>query len=51
MLVAFLLWKFIKKTKVVSLSEIPLLSALEQADQKDSDEYRDDSGSERIMPF
>lgn len=45
-----MLWKFIKKTNIVSLSDIPLLSALEQADQK-NDEYQEDSGSERIMPF
>ncbi|OAA67483.1 Amino acid/polyamine transporter I [Cordyceps fumosorosea ARSEF 2679] len=32
---AYLIWKRVKRTKVVKLSEIPLLAALEQAEQKD----------------
>lgn len=31
---AFLFWKFFKKTKFVSLDDVPLRTALEQADQK-----------------
>lgn len=31
---AYLVWKLVKGTKIVSLSEIPLHSALEQAEQK-----------------
>jgi amino acid transporter len=34
-LVAYLSWKFFKKTKIVSLKEIPLEEALMQADVKD----------------
>lgn len=32
-LTAFLLWKFIKKTKVVNLEEIPLREALAEVDR------------------
>ncbi|KND92693.1 Dicarboxylic amino acid permease [Tolypocladium ophioglossoides CBS 100239] len=31
---AYLIWKFVKRTKIVNLSEIPLHGALEQAEQK-----------------
>lgn len=34
MLGAYLIWKYVKGTKIVSLSEIPLRSILERADQK-----------------
>ncbi|KAJ4145015.1 hypothetical protein LMH87_003877 [Akanthomyces muscarius] len=40
---AFLIWKFVKKTKVVKLSEIPLRAALEQAEQKDVHDEEDAS--------
>lgn len=30
----FLLWKFLKKTEVVSLTKIPLQDALEQVDER-----------------
>ena len=33
-LTAYLVWKFVKKTKVVSLADIPLKAALDQADQQ-----------------
>ncbi|EGX94102.1 amino acid permease, putative [Cordyceps militaris CM01] len=39
--VAFLLWKFYKKTKIVKLSEIPLRAAFEQAEQKDIHDEQD----------
>lgn len=36
MLTAYLIWKFYKKTKIVSLKEIPLEEALMQAELKDA---------------
>lgn len=33
-LTAYLVWKFVKKTKVVPLRDIPLKAALDQADQQ-----------------
>ncbi|XWW97109.1 hypothetical protein V2A60_005090 [Cordyceps javanica] len=38
---AFLIWKLVKKTKMVKLSEIPLRAALEQAEQKDVHDEED----------
>lgn len=35
MLAAYLIYKFVKKTKVVALKEIPLEEALMQAELKD----------------
>ncbi|KAK5989280.1 Dicarboxylic amino acid permease [Cladobotryum mycophilum] len=35
---AYLIWKFYKKTNFVSLAEIPLEAALQQAERKDQDE-------------
>jgi amino acid transporter len=36
-LAAYLIWKFVKKTKVVSLSEIPLHDAISRASEKPSE--------------
>jgi amino acid transporter len=36
-LAAFLIWKFVKKTKVVSLSDIPLHDAISRASEKPSE--------------
>ncbi|KAJ2972392.1 hypothetical protein NQ176_g7184 [Zarea fungicola] len=33
MATAYLIWKFVKKTKIAKLSEIPLLGAFEQAEE------------------
>lgn len=34
MLSAYFIWKFVKKTKIVPLSEIPLHAAFEQAERE-----------------
>ncbi|KAJ6789137.1 hypothetical protein PWT90_01529 [Aphanocladium album] len=39
--VAFAVWKLLKKTKMVKLSEIPLYAALKQAEQKDIHDEED----------
>lgn len=33
-LAAYFIWKFVKKTKIVALADIPLQRAFERADQK-----------------
>lgn len=38
---AYLIWKFLKKTKIYTLSEIPLDDALKQADLEQEATYRD----------
>ena len=35
-LAAYLIWKYVKKTKIVALKEIPLEEALLQAELKDA---------------
>lgn len=33
MISAYIIWKFVKKTKIVSLSEIPLQDAIKKSEQ------------------
>lgn len=38
---AYLIWKFIKKTKITALADIPLSDALRQAELEDEARYHD----------
>ncbi|KAK6087677.1 Dicarboxylic amino acid permease 3 [Seiridium cupressi] len=49
-LCAYLIWKFIKKTKIVPLESIPLVEALAQADQYPEDPEEKSKGALRLSP-
>jgi amino acid transporter len=48
---AFLLWKFIKGTKFVSLAEIPIREALEEVAKNPEPPERQSKGWKRVVAF